>query len=62
MVLRDGSYVDDLYYAGGASVTVKVWDGRDDNSVEWRTEPLSAMPREWLSEVKGAIESALYAR
>jgi hypothetical protein len=28
MVLRDGSYVDDLIYGGGGAVTVKVWDGR----------------------------------
>jgi len=61
MVLRDGSYIDDLFYAGGDCVSVKVWDGRDDDTVEWRTAPLSAMPREWLSEVRGAIESALHA-
>ncbi|MBH5371433.1 hypothetical protein [Bradyrhizobium glycinis] len=61
MVLRDGSYIDDLIYGGGHAVTVKVWDGHDDDSVEWRTEPLSAMPREWLSEVKTAVESALRA-
>lgn len=60
MVMRDGSHIDDLYYAGGDSVTVKVWDGRDDDSVEWRTAPLSAMPREWLSEVRSAIEGALH--
>jgi hypothetical protein len=59
MVLRDGSYIDDLFYAGGNSVTVKVWDGRDDDSLEWRTAPLAAMPREWLREVKTAVESAL---
>jgi len=61
MVLRDGSYVDDLIYGGGDAVTLKVWDGRDDDSVEWRTEPLSAMPREWLESVRGAMESALHA-
>jgi hypothetical protein len=61
MVLRDGSHIDDLYYAGGDTVTVKVWDGRHNDSVEWRSAPLSAMPREWLSGVKGAIESALHA-
>ncbi|SDC02662.1 hypothetical protein SAMN05216337_100158 [Bradyrhizobium brasilense] len=59
MVMRDGSYIDDLYYAGGSSVTVKVLCGRDDT--EWRTAPLSEMPREWLSEVKAAVESALHA-
>lgn len=62
MVLRDGSYIADLFYAGGNSVTVKTWDGRDDDSLEWRTAPLSAMPRDWLREVKGAIESALHAK
>jgi hypothetical protein len=61
MVLRDGSHVDDIYYDGGSYVTVKTWDGRHDDSLEWRTAPLAAMPREWLREVKGAIESALYA-
>lgn len=59
MILRDGKHVDDLYYAGGDTVTVKVWDGRHDDSVEWRSAPLSEMPREWLSEVKTTIESAL---
>ncbi|UPT93870.1 hypothetical protein J4G48_0031665 [Bradyrhizobium barranii subsp. apii] len=57
MVMRDGSYVDDLYYAGGDSVTVKVLVGRDD--AEWRTAHLSEMPREWLSEVRAAVDEAL---
>lgn len=61
MVLRDGSYIDDIFYAGGDSVTVKTWDGRRDESLEWRIASLSEMPREWLREVKGAIESALHA-
>lgn len=62
MVLRDGSYVDDLIYGGGGAVTVKVWDGRHDDSLEWRTEPLSSMPREWLCEVKAAVETALHGK
>jgi hypothetical protein len=61
MVLRDGNFVDDLIYGGGNAVTVKVWDGYDDASVEWRTTPLSTMPREWLCGVRDAVESALHA-
>lgn len=57
MVMRDGSYVDDLYYAGGDSVTVKVLAGRDD--AEWRTARLSEMPCEWLSDVRAAVDGAL---
>ena len=57
MVMRDGSYIDDLYYAGGNSVTVKLLVGRDD--AEWRTAHLSEMPREWLSEVRDAVDGAL---
>jgi hypothetical protein len=57
MVMRDGSYIDDLYYAGGNSVTVKLLVGRDDT--EWRTAQLSEMPREWLSEVRAAVDGAL---
>ena len=34
MVLRDGSFIDDIYYDGGDSVAVKVLCGRDDT--EWR--------------------------
>lgn len=59
MVLRDGSYIDDIFYAGGDSVTVKTWDGRRDESLEWRIASLSEMPREWLQRAGREIESAL---
>jgi hypothetical protein len=60
MVLRDGSHIDDIYYDGGDSVAVKVLRGRDDT--EWRVTPLSAMPHEWLSEVRAAVDVALGER
>ncbi|MFK4522827.1 hypothetical protein ABIF90_000808 [Bradyrhizobium japonicum] len=53
MVMRDGSCVDDLYYAGGDSVTVKVLIGRDD--AEWRTAHLNEQQATAWREFAGEL-------
>lgn len=60
MVLRDGSYIDDIYYTGGRDITIKTYFGRDDEP-DWRRVPVTEMPKEWLLEVKAAVEGALLA-
>lgn len=58
MVFRDGSYIDDVYYTGGNEITIKTYFGRDD-CPDWRRVPVAEMPREWLLEVKVAVDGAL---
>lgn len=58
MILRDGRCVEDLLYDGGDAVTVRIWDDQEDCG-RWEATPLTAMPREWLEGVRGAVDSAL---
>lgn len=58
MVFRDGSVIDDIYYTGGNEITIKTYFGRDD-SPDWRRVQVAEMPREWLLEVKVAVDGAL---
>lgn len=58
MVFRDGSHIDDVYYTGGRDITIKTYHGRDDEP-DWRRVPVAEMPKEWLLDVKAAVDGAL---
>ena len=64
MTLRDGRFVDDLIYQGGGSLSARIYypgpkGGRRGERAEWENVPLSAMPKEWLREVRDAAGKAL---
>ena len=63
LTLQDGRLAQDAVYEGGTHLTVKIWEGyrneRERGRPEWATIPLNQMPREWLHEMKTAVDDAL---